>query len=120
MTHRLLHAAISCAALAASSAAYSQTSDAQQRYNQALAYCNSGNLARPERDACIRDAGNAFDQARGDAPAPDIDTTSPGGRATVVVPEGAPPPRSDSNTITSPDGDSTIVLPADGSRPISQ
>jgi hypothetical protein len=120
MTHRLLHAAISCAALAASSPAFCQMSSAEQRYNQTVAYCNSGNLARPERDACIRDAGIAFDRARGGAPAPDIDTTSPGGRATVVIPEGAPPPRSDSSTITSPDGDSTIVLPADGSRPISQ
>jgi hypothetical protein len=123
MTHFRMHAAISCAALTASVGALGQQAPdvdaATQRYNQAVAYCNSGNLPRPARDACIRDAGRAMDQARGGV-APTIDVSSPGGRATVVIPENAPLPRSDSTTITSPDGDSTIVLPADGSRPLSQ
>jgi hypothetical protein len=119
-----MHAAIFVAASSASMAAPAQSAydpdAATQRYNQAIAYCNSGNLPRPARDACIRDAGRAMDQSQGGGVAPSIDVSSPGGRATVVIPDNAPLPRSDSTTITSPDGDSTIVLPADGSRPISQ
>jgi hypothetical protein len=122
---RLIHAATCCIAVAASAAALAQqapdAATAQQRYDRTLAYCNSGSLPRPERDSCIRDAGRALERAQGGLP-PDAndDVTLPGGRATVVMPPGAPLPRSDSNTITSPDGDSTIVLPSDGSRPISQ
>jgi hypothetical protein len=119
MTSRQLYATL--AALAASSAAFSQQDidAALARYERAMAACNSGNLPRPERDACVRDAGQAWDRAQRGLP-PDVDVTSPGGRATVVVPQGSPPPLSDSDTVTSPDGDSTIVLPADGSRPLSR
>lgn len=122
MTRFPVHAAISCAALTASMPALAQYDPdvATQRYNRAVAYCNSGNLPRPARDACIRDAGRAMDQAQGGGVAPTIDVSSPGDRATVVIPDNAPLPRSDSTTITSPDGNSTIVLPADGSRPITQ
>ncbi|MGJ7509293.1 hypothetical protein [Variovorax sp. GT1P44] len=123
MTRFRTQAAICCAALVTSVGALAQSAydpdAATQRYNRAVAYCNSGNLPRPARDACIRDAGRAMDQSQGGV-APTIDVQSPGGRATVVIPDNAPLPRSDSTTITSPDGDSTIVLPADGSRPISQ
>jgi hypothetical protein len=92
---------------------------AQQRYESALAFCNSGNLPRPERDACVRDAGRALDRARGGS-SPDVDVASPDGRSTVVIPDNAPPPQSDDGTVTSPDGRSTIVLPAGGSTPLSQ
>lgn len=111
---------ISCAALAANTAAFGQQDidAAMARYERAMAACNDGSLPRPERDACVRDAGRAWDRAQRGLP--DEDVTSPGGRATVVVPQGLPPPLSDSDTVTSPDGDSTIVLPADGSRPLTQ
>jgi hypothetical protein len=115
------HVCAALAALAASATAFSQQDidSAMARYERAIAACNSGNLPRPERDACVRDAGQAWDQAQRGLP-PGADVTSPAGRATVVVPRGSLPPRTDSDTITSPDGDSTIVLPSDGSRPISQ
>jgi len=121
MTFRRSYAVISCAALAASTTAFAQQdmNAARQRYERALAACNDGTMPRPERDACVRDVGRAWDRAQRGL-GPDTEVTSPGGRATIVVPQGSPPPRSDSNTITSPDGDSTIVLPADGSRPLSQ
>ncbi|MDM0066131.1 hypothetical protein [Variovorax sp. J31P207] len=122
MTPSPMHAAISCVALAACTAAFAQSFDldaARARYERTIAYCNDGHLPRPQRDACVRDAGMTLDQAqRGLRPLDDV--TSPGGRAIVVIPQGAPPPLSDSDTVTSPDGDSTIVLPADGSRPLTQ
>ena len=122
MTHSHMNAAISCAALMASAVALAQSTDidaAMARYERTMAYCNSGSLPRPQRDACVRDAGMAWDRAQRGLP-PSEDVTSPGGRAVVVVPQGTPPPLSDSSTVTSPDGDSVIVLPADGSRPLSQ
>ncbi|MBO9647978.1 MAG: hypothetical protein J7605_05660 [Variovorax sp.] len=121
MTHRHWEALISGVALAAGAAAFGQQDldAAMARYERVIAACNSGNLPRPERDACIRDAGQALDRVRrGQSTATDI--TTPDGRATVILPQTAPLPRSDSDMITSPDGDSTIVLPADGSRPLSQ
>lgn len=121
MIFRCSHAVISCAALAASTAAFPQQDidAAMQRYERAMAACNEGSLPRPQRDACVRDAGLAWDRAQRGLP-PSTEVTSPGGRATIVVPQGSPPPLSDSELVTSPDGDSTIVLPADGSRPLSQ
>lgn len=102
-----LNAAIFCAACVASATASAQqppdAANAQQRYERAIAYCNNSNLPRPERDACVRDAGRAFDRARGGGPAPN-----------------SPPPQTNDNTITSPDGRSTIVLPAGGSKPVQQ
>ncbi|MDM0104833.1 hypothetical protein QTH97_07805 [Variovorax sp. J22R24] len=120
MTPGPMHAAIFCAALAPCAIAFAQQdlAAAEQNYQRALAYCNNGSLPRPERDACVRDAGNALDRARGGAPTGEEDVTSPGGRATVVIPDGSPLPLSDSTTVTSPDGRSTIVLPAGGSRPL--
>ncbi len=63
MTRSRLYAAIFCAAWGASAVAFAQqTADpatAQQRYDRAIAYCNDANLPRPERDACVRDAGRA-------------------------------------------------------------
>jgi len=121
MTHRHSYAVISFAALAASTAAFSQQDidAAMARYERAMAACNDGSLPRPERDACVRDAGIEWDRAQRGLPSA-ADVTSPGGRATVVVPQGSPPPLGDSETVTSPDGESTIVLPADGSRPLTQ
>src|SRR5579862_2645705 len=69
MTRSRLQAAIFCAAWGASAIARAQqTADqatAQQRYDRAIAQCNDANLPRPERDACVRDAGRALDRVRG-------------------------------------------------------
>ncbi|MDM0111429.1 hypothetical protein QTI66_04665 [Variovorax sp. J22R133] len=111
---------IACAALQASAPALAQSVAAQRRYEQQIAICNSGNLARPERDACVRDAGIALDQARASGGSRFADETSPDGRSTVVIQNGAPPPADDSDTVTSPDGRATIVLPAGGSMPDPQ
>ena len=111
---------IFCAALLASAPALAQSAAAQRRYEQQIAICNSGNLPRPQRDACVRDAGIALDQARGSASSQDVDETSPDGRSTVVIQDDSPPPADDSDTVTSPDGRSTIVLPAGGSSPDPQ
>lgn len=111
---------IACAALQASAPVLAQSAAAQRRYEAQIAICNSGNLPRPERDACVRDAGLALDQARGSGSSQYIDETSPDGRSTVVIQEGSPPPLDDSDTVTSPDGRATNVLPAGGSTPDSQ
>ena len=111
---------IAMVALTAGAPVLAQSAAAQRRYEQQIAVCNSGNLPRPERDACVRDAGNALDQARGSGSSQDIDQTSPDGRSTVIIQDGSAPPADDSDTVTSPDGRSTIVLPAGGSRPDPQ
>jgi hypothetical protein len=97
-----------CATLAGA-----QTDNAQQRYNSLLARCNDGTMARPERDACVRDAGHALDQARrgssGQSQSED--------RSTVITPSGASREGTDSSTeYTSPDGRAVIIPPA-GSAP---
>ena len=83
----------------------------QQRYERQLAYCNSGNLPDPERNACVRDAGLMLDRAIGGTPR-NAQTTSEDGRATIIGPSGLPAPDSGSSQVTSPDGRSTIVVPA--------
>jgi hypothetical protein len=88
----------------------------QQRYEREIAACNSGRLAAPARDACIRAAGNALDRARGGPPT-EVPQPSSDGRATIVAPPGATPPSSGSDAVTSGDGRATIVLPADRSPP---
>ncbi len=85
---------------------------ARQRYEREVAACNSGALAAPAREACIRAAGLALDRARGGPPT-DVAQPAPGGRATIVSPEGSTPPSSGSEAVTSGDGRATIVLPAD-------
>ncbi|MDM0014927.1 hypothetical protein QTH87_20955 [Variovorax sp. J22P168] len=85
----------------------------QQRYDQLIARCNDGTMPRPERDACVRDAGLALERAR---------QGSSGGsqtenRSTVIVPDGASRAGTDSSTeYTSQDGRAVIVPPA-GSPP---
>jgi hypothetical protein len=97
-----------CATLAGA-----QTDAAQQRYDSLIARCNDGTMARPERDACVRDAGLSLEQARwgssGQSQTED--------RSTVVTPSGASREGTDSSTeYTSPDGRAVIVPPA-GSAP---
>ena len=51
-----------CTGLAAVGALAQPAADAlQQRYEREIATCNSGKLAAPAREACIRAAGNALD-----------------------------------------------------------
>lgn len=107
-----------CAGLAAASAVLAQPRpDAlQQRYEREVAACNSGRLAAPAREACIRAAGNALDRARGGPPT-EVAQPSADGRATIVAPAGAVPPSGGPDAITSRDGRATIVLPADRTAP---
>jgi hypothetical protein len=93
-----------------------QEKQARARYEREVAACNSGALAAPAREACIRAAGNALDRALGGPPA-DVAVPSADGRATIVSPAGAPPPSSGSDAVPSRDGRSTIVLPADRTAP---
>ena len=90
--------------------------EAQRHFDEQVAQCNSGHLPRPQRDACIRDAGHALDQAHGLAPATKTTRTADR-RATVVKPAGAPVPSGGSQTVRSSDRRSTIVMPTDGSTP---
>ena len=97
-----------CATLAGA-----QTQDVQQRYNAMLARCNDGTMPRPERDACVRDAGLAVERARWGSSG-DSETEN---RSTVISPSGATREGTDSSTLfTTPDGRAVIVPPA-GSPP---
>lgn len=95
-----------------SGVAGAQTVDAaRQRYDAEIAHCNSGTLAAPARDACVRSAGLALDRERGGPPV-EVPKETANGRATVMTPANAPPPATDSSTRTTRDGRATIVLPA--------
>ena len=85
---------------------------AQQRYERTLDGCNSGTLAAPAREACIRNAGRALDAARGGAPV-DTEVESADGRATIIAPAGSATPLNSTDARTSSDGRATIVPPAD-------
>ncbi len=94
---------------------------AQARYDREMAVCNGGTLPAPQRDACVRSAGNALDRARGGPPVP-VESTTSDGRATVMTPQSPPvsaapgpgPSTAESLRIT-PDGRATVVPPTDGS-----
>ena len=108
-------AALAVASFGASAQAPNQLTP-QQRYQQQIAYCNSGRLPDPARNACVRDAGNLLDRSVG-GPPPNEMSTSQDGRATIIGPSGLPPPNSGSDDVTSRDGRATIVLPANQSPP---
>ncbi|CAN5455581.1 hypothetical protein BH11PSE7_BH11PSE7_24920 [soil metagenome] len=118
----VMRAAASLACLV-SLGAHAQTpgdlAQAQARYNTEIARCNSGTLAAPARDACVRDAGTVLDRARGAPPVPELATTHDG-RATVMTPTplatgaAAPSATNISEPIRrSTDGRATVVAPAD-------
>ena len=88
------------AACSLSAAAQAQLTP-QQRYERQLAYCNSGQLPDPQRNACVRDAGNLLDRSVGGTPR-NAQTTSEDGRATIIGPAGLPAPDSGCRAITSP------------------
>jgi hypothetical protein len=107
--------ALLASALGASAQAASDLAQAQADFNQQIAVCNSGKLPAPQREACVRDAGAALDAARG-GPASTTTQRTPDGRATVVVPDGAPVPSGGTDRMRSNDRRSTVILPADQPR----
>lgn len=109
--HLLLLCGMLClgsARVGAQTASADPATRAQQNFEREVASCNSGALAAPEREACIRLAGQQLDRARG-LPPVDATVTSTDGRATVMQPEGAPPPAGASVTEPSRDGRATVV-----------
>jgi hypothetical protein len=119
-TLQTMRLSLAGALFAAAAAATAQTPApdpalAQQRYETALARCNSGTLPAPERDACVRDAGRMLDQTRGVSMS-DTNVDSRDGRAVIVNPNGTPAPRGGDDTVTTGDGRAVIVLPADRTR----
>lgn len=104
---------LSCAsvlvlALCAAGGARSQPNMAEQIYQSDLAICNAGGMSAPAREACVREAGQRRDAARG-GPPPQVEMTTPDGRATVLTPEGGQPPPSPSETVPSRDGRANVV-----------
>ena len=93
--------------------------DPKARYEREIARCNRGNMPAPEREACVRQAGLAFDKATGGITG-SRETTSPDGRATVMEPStGTSEPSgsrrstaSPSPLTTTPDGRATVVNPS--------
>lgn len=80
----------------------------EQVYESDLAICNSGQLSAPARDACVREAGRRRDAARG-GPPPEVPMATPDGRATVVTPQGAPPPPTPADPVPTQDGRANVV-----------
>ncbi|MDI3380209.1 hypothetical protein ACFPPF_10815 [Xenophilus aerolatus] len=107
---------LACLALAASGTVAAQgAGNAQQRYEDQIARCNDGRPA-PQREACVRGAGQLLDRANGGAPPVQTPQESSDGRAVVMTPQGAPPPSSGSDYVTSPDGRSVTAVPPPGDR----
>lgn len=80
----------------------------EQVYASDLALCNGGGLSAPAREACVREAGRRRDAARGGPPEP-VEMTTPDGRATVLTPQGVPPPGSPADAVPSRDGRANVV-----------
>jgi hypothetical protein len=112
--------AVVCAPLAS---AQNGTPDPQARYDREIARCNRGTMPAPAREACVRQAGLAFDKATGGITGT-RETTSPDGRATVMEPStGASGTAQSTNArprvvspapplVTTPDGRATVVNPS--------
>lgn len=88
--------------------AIAQPNVAEQVYESDLAICNGGQMSAPARDACVREAGRRRDAARG-GPPPEIPVSTPDGRATVITPEGSPPPPTSADAVPSRDGRANVV-----------
>lgn len=88
-----------------------QAARAQQQYDLDIAICNTGGFPAPQRDACIREAGQRLDRslqpATQGAAVQNVD-----GRATVVVdPAGSSALRGEA-LATTPDGRANVVVPS--------
>jgi len=99
--------------------AQTPSSDAKASYDRELAQCNRVGVPNPAREACVRQAGLAFDRATGGVSGGQEATTADG-RATLIVPltgspAATPAERSTDSTsplTTTPDGRATVVRPA--------
>jgi hypothetical protein len=92
--------------------------DPKARYDREIARCNRGTLPAPAREACVRQAGQAFDRATGGITGT-RPTISPDGRATVMEPStgssnpgNAQPAGPAPSLVTTPDGRATVVNPS--------
>lgn len=104
--------ALALLALASSSACAEASAAARLTYEQTIAQCNSANMPRPERNACIRDAGEALTRAGGGQIVESQDP-NPDARSTVIGPDGTPRRSEDSDsTYTTRDGRAVVVPPA--------
>ena len=128
MTHQTVHripswrleaAALSIAVAVLAALAAAQPAAAQARaapaaaraaYERQIARCNDDNLPRPQREACIRQAGAALDRVRG-GPAPDVAQESPDGRALIVGTPGAVPDNGATGLVSTPNGRAVVVEP---------
>lgn len=81
---------------------------AAQQFQRDVAACQQAGLPAPEREACIRAAGQRLDRARGVLPADTVQTT-PDGRASVVTPPGDPLPLAPAEPVTSQDGRANVI-----------
>lgn len=113
---RALPACVGLALLLSAAAASAQPSPAQQRFDQQVAGCNRAELPAPQREACVRNAGQQLDRSSGGAPPPLVPQTSADGRAEVMAPAGAPPPSSGSQFVPSADGRAVLGVPPAGDR----
>lgn len=113
-------AAMGALALCALTLTHAQTTSAdfKARFDREVALCNQSGLPDPAREACIRQAGLAFDRATGGVTGSE-QVTTPDGRATVIVPTtgaaepaGSPRPSDAPSALTTtPDGRATVVNP---------
>lgn len=108
-----------CAGLALllpATAASAPPSPAQQQFDQQVSLCNRSGLPAPQREACIRNAGQHLDRSSGGAPPPLVPQTSADGRAEVMAPAGAPAPPSGPQFVPSPDDRAVWGMPPAGDR----
>ncbi len=92
----------------AQSAAPGTAERAQQQYELDIAVCNTAGFPAPQRDACIREAGQRLDNAR-NAPEAGAAISNEDGRATVVAEPGRQSAMRGSTLRTTTDGRATVV-----------
>ncbi|MDA7417535.1 hypothetical protein PGB34_14295 [Xenophilus arseniciresistens] len=125
MSFQHLHPLLATAALAllpvlATPTARAQVGTAaQQRYEQQIARCNRAGLPAPQRQACVRGAGQQLDRATSGGAPLQAPQRSADGRAEVMAPPrppSAPMPPSGPQFVPSPDGRAVLGLPPPGDR----
>jgi hypothetical protein len=84
---------------------------AQQQYELDIAICNTAGFAAPQREACIREAGQRLDRVR-NAPPAGSTSDNQDGRATVVADPASASALQGSALQTTTDGRATVVVPA--------
>lgn len=91
----------------------------QQQYEQQIARCNRAGLPAPQREACVRGAGQQLDRATSGGAPLQVPQRSADGRAEVMAPPrapGAPMPPSGPQFVPSPDGRAVLGVPPPGDR----